>query len=445
MTPTLNLRRSRAMMLTGVVTVAARFAGLFSSIYILPTSLNHLGADRYAELALVLALTSSLTFLDFGIGNGLLNSLPKALAENDSVKCRRLIGGAAGFLSVVSTAILAVTSLIWIWLNFIQHNVAALADAPGSLVDTLLVFVVVVALSIPVSLVQKVQLAVQAGWIAGGFAFLGSLVSVIAVNACARFDVSTPLFLLGVVAPPLLLQIVNGAVYFTVIRRDLLPSLSTFSINAAREALLGGNLFFALQVTVALAYASDSWLIAWRLSADELVSFTIVDRYFSVVGLVVGTFSTALWPAFSDAVSRQQWQWLHRTLWRSMLLSALATGLLVCTLLLVCTTVVPLWLHRSWQANWWLLVGMALWKLCEAIGSPLAACLNALAIVRLQMWSAALTAMAALALKVWFLPVFGAMASPWCTSGVWLLVGLVPLSLAVRRELSRRLEIAHVD
>ena len=96
-----------------------------------------------------------------------------------------------------------------------------------------------------------------------------------------------------------------------------------------------------LQVVAAVAYASDSFVIAQLLGAPAVAEYAVPERMFSLITMVLAMVLAPLWPAYGEAIARGDAAWVKRTLKRSILTAVGLAALCSFTLVLVGEWVIP--------------------------------------------------------------------------------------------------------
>lgn len=75
--------RNRRAALTGVAATVARFVQISTSLITVPLTLRYLGNERFGLWMTISSVLAMAAFADFGIGNGVLNTVAKAFGRDD--------------------------------------------------------------------------------------------------------------------------------------------------------------------------------------------------------------------------------------------------------------------------------------------------------------------------------------------------------------------------
>ena len=270
--------RYRRAALSILAAAAAKGVAMLAAIVTVPLTLDFLGAERYGLWVTMVALVSMLSFADMGIGNGLITVLARAHGRNDRDGAHSYFSSA---LLLVSSVALALGTIFAFGYSLVPWPQAFNVTEPLARAEAgpaTAAFVVTFLLAIPVSLVQKVQLAFQEGYVNSVWQIIGTLASLACIVLVVHFEASLPWLVVAATAGAVLASVGNGLLLFGWRRRWLLPRWRAVRADAVRTLLRLGTLFFALQLVVAIAFTSDNLIVAHLWDAAT-VPRTLCRRY----------------------------------------------------------------------------------------------------------------------------------------------------------------------
>jgi O-antigen/teichoic acid export membrane protein len=241
---------------------------------------------------------------------------------------------------------------------------------------------------------------------------------------------------------PLVANILNAIFYFGVQARDITPSIRFASRRNTVEIVHLGFLFLVLQIVAAVAYTSDTVIVAQMLGADKVAEYVVPSQMFSLVSMAVSIAVAPLWPAYGEALARGDYAWVRRTLKRSLFLTVCLTTVASSLLVLVAPHLLTLWVGHAIDPPFALLLGLGIWKVLEAGGNATSVFLNGANVVRLQVVLAGLMGLAVVTLKIMLIKKIGIVAVPWATILAYLVFAVLPLSIVVPRIIQRRDPVA---
>lgn len=407
-------------MLTGLVSV--------------PLTLHYLGVERYGLWLTISSLIACLSFSDLGINNGLLNGIAKANGLNDSVLAQQYISSAFFFLSAIAIALGILFGAAYHWIPwksiFHVHTSQAVAESGPAVAA----FIVCYLIAIPAGIVTRVQSGYQDGATANLWSLSGSVLGFLALLVVIRLHGSLTSLVVAVSGVPMLALFAN-AIYFFKKRPWLRPMWVQVRRAISRELVRTGSLFLVLQLAGAIAFSADNVVIAQVLGAEAVAQYAVPARLFSVINLLSSFIVGPLWPAYGEALARNDRSWVEKTLFRSVrVLTALSIAI-GGTLLAVAPTLLRLWVGPQIHPSAILLIGLASWSVICALSVPVAILLNAATVVRFQVVASSVGCLGNILLSVWLTRRLGVSGVIYGSIISQLLLVLVPYWLYVPRFL----------
>ena len=371
---------------------SAAIAGVFAKVVVVacnlalvPVLVGFLGPVQFGIWAAYQSLQGLLIFADFGIGNGMQNAVTVALANGDTRRAQSLISSAlvallasAGILGVVAAVGFNVPSVVS-WLSGGRPDDAELAAFRVGVA----VFIATGLLAIPLSCGERLALAMQQGFVTHASRAITTILSfgcVLAlVNSKAGFAAICVATSIPVLAGPLLswLVVARGRSWAS-------PAISAVSGHDTRAVLRSGVGFRAVQWTAILGFGLDAILIERYAGPVEVANYTVVQRLFGLVAMVVGIGLAPLWPAYADARARGDYAWLRTTFWRSLVATAVVAGGLSMSLAVLAGPIASRWLGNAINPPASLVTAFAAWSFVLACGMAFSYFWNGMHMLRLQ-------------------------------------------------------------
>ncbi len=434
--------RHRRILLSSAAAAAARLVGTAVAVVAVPLTVSHLGNERYGMWATLASFTALVSFADLGMGNSLVNVIAAAHGRSDRAAARQYVSSALAVLTLVAAVLAALFAVIYTvvpWPSvFNVSSPLAVSEAGPSVA----VFAACTLVALPLGVVQRIQMGYQEGFAASAWIALGSVLSLAALVAVVTLDLDLPWVVLALVGAPVVASLLNGIVLFTRRYPWLRPSPSAVSVRAARVVLRTGLLFVTLQLAVAVAYESDNLVIAQILGADQVTQYAIPFRLFTFGGVLLSFVLLPLWPAYGEAIIRNDHAWVRTTLSRSIRFALLINVPLSIVLLLAGRPIIHAWVGGGVTPSFALLAGLALWLILNSISGPLAMFLNGANVIRFQVVCALLMATANLGLSVGLAYAVGLPGPIFGTVIAQVLFILIPSLVYVPRKLAQMSAVA---
>jgi O-antigen/teichoic acid export membrane protein len=292
-----------------------------------------------------------------------------------------------------------------------------------------------ILLSLPLAAVQRTQVGMQETFVASGWQALGSLLALASVLVAVAVGASLPYLVLAVAAAPALALAGNGAQLFFRRHPWLRPEIKRIDGLTGRRLLRIGALFFVLQLAVAVAYGSDALVLTQILGPKAVTTYSVTMRLFLIVPALAGFVLAPLWPAYGEAISRGDAEWVRRTL-RRALRGGLALSVSGAVLLaLVARPLIHVW--AGFRPPYLLVAAAGIWMIVMTTAAVLAAFLNGARVIRAQVVLALAMMTANLGLSIGFTHWIGLSGVIWGSIAAQLGVVLVVSTAVVPRVLGR--------
>jgi O-antigen/teichoic acid export membrane protein len=421
--------RHRRVALTAAAAALAKVLSVSTALISVPLTLHYLGAERFGMWMTVSSLIAMLAFADFGIANGVLSAVADGHGRDDTPAIQHAVSSGFFMLAGIASTVVVLFAVAYPFVSWhrvfnVQGELARAEAGPA-----LAVFVGCFAAAIPLGVVQRVQMGLQQGFMASLWQCVGSVFGLVGVLVAIQLEGGLPWLVASLAGTPLVAAVLNSLHFYWRRRPDLRPRRQWISRDAARRVASTGVLFFVLQLTMAVAYTSDSIVIAQVLGASAVAAYAVPDKLFGLVGTALAIVLGPLWPAYGEAIARGDSAWVRKTLKRATLTAVGAAAGITALLVLLGPDLIRLWVGDAVAPPLMLLVALAVWKITEAGGTSVAMFLNGARVIRLQLWCAVPTALSAIVLKFWLVQHAGLAGAVWASVVAYLVFTALPVGL----------------
>jgi O-antigen/teichoic acid export membrane protein len=426
-----RLSRHRRAAYTAAASTLARVTNLATTLITIRMTLSYLGTERFGLWMTISTLQIFSMFADLGIANGVLNAVAEANGRDANEEIHNYID--TGFLLLGSFSLLFLVGVAatYHWFRFADffnlHSSLASREADPAMA----VFLICVALDIPLGLVQRVQLGLQLGFLSSMWQMLGSLMAMAGVFAVIHMRGGVPLLVFVFCGAPVLARLMNGCFFFGGMQRHLLPTFRGASRSAIFRIGRLGGIFLVLNLAVWLAFQSDNLIIVHLLGPEAVTRYSVPQKLFTLIALGMSTLIEPLWPAYGEAMARRDGLWLRQTLVRSLVVTVTLSSVLVAIFVVLGPTLIHLWVGDKVHAGVWLLIGLACCTVVQSGGNAVNMFLNGTGTLRAQAILTTLFAAAAIVAKVQFVQRWGIEAVPWATFLCYLALMVLPYVIIV--------------
>ena len=293
------------------------------------------GAERFGVLMTVLSLLALLSLADMGIGASLVTSISRALGAGRYDRVRQLQTN--GFAVVTGVALLLFVTGIGIAFSDFGSIVfpSSALVVRNEATHALAVFALLFAVSLPLTLLSKIQLGLQRGHVANHWQIAAALINFSGGSFAALVGLGIPWIIAGMMSGTLICGLANFALHYRG-EPAMRPRRADISDIRLRKLLRDAGFYLALQVIFTIAYAADTLIVARQLGAEEAAVYALSERVFSIVAVAVSIITGPLWAAYGEALGGSDPGWAQRTLrlsTRRIALAALLLSLLLLGLL----------------------------------------------------------------------------------------------------------------
>ena len=429
--------RHRRAAVTGITSGISRAVRIGVTLITIPLTLHYLGNERFGLWMTISSVLAMAGFADFGVGNGVLNTVSTAYGKDDWDGIRQAISSGFAVLTLIGAAILVIFLAIYPFVDWGNLFRATTSTARAEAGPAMLVFMVCFALNVPLDVVQRAQLGLQQGFLTNFWEIFSSILILIGILGVVHFHLSLTALVVAFAGAPVFGTWMNAGFFFGISRRDLLPKWSLVSRTVIHQIASLGGLFFVLQLMGVLAYSADNFIIARILGVADVTVFSIPQRMFAVIATIVTMLMMPLWPAYGEAMSRGDMHWVRRTLSRTMLGVFAFTTLVSAVLLLLSNKLLLWWVGPGIHPSFLLMLGLAVWAILSNCGNTLAMFLNGTGMVKFQVIIACVVGVSCVLLKILFTRLYGIAGVPWATVITYVLFAVLPYMWYIPRLLRK--------
>jgi O-antigen/teichoic acid export membrane protein len=305
--------RARRIALTAVTAAIAKVLAMAIPLITVRVTYSYLGEETYGLWNAVSSFFTLFAFADLGLGNGLQTRLSQASGTDDENLSKRLISSTYAILVIVAGTLMAAFLVVYPFINW-----GAVMNAKSEQAITLaggVVFAIVASklLSIPLSLVQRTQMALQEGYRSNLWQSAAYIFSLISVYIIAGLDIG-PLAMIW--TSSFIVVIISGLnmlVYFRFQRKVYKPAINFVNVKMSRSLLRTGFAFFVLSVLTTIGLALDNFIVARAISLSEAATYSILFKITHMIGGITTMLSAPMWAANGEAFARGELDWIKQS------------------------------------------------------------------------------------------------------------------------------------
>lgn len=427
--------RQRRATLAALMSMAAKLVSVATALLTVPITLHYLGAERYGMWMILSSMVAMLSFADLGIGNGILNAVAAAHGRNDTAAIRRAVSSGAVALGGIMLLVLAGLAIAYrhvAWHELFNVR-SALARAESG--PAIAAFLICFAVSIPATMVQRVQQGMQRGFLASAWLCVGSLFTLPAVLLAVHLEAGLPVLVAVLMGAPLIAGIINSVVFFGMQEPGLRPAPGSVVAAEIRGVAQAGLFFLMIQLGNSVSANCLPIIISHVAGPERVADFSVPERLLALVVMLVSMYVQPLWPAYREALMQGDGAWVRRT-YRATVLRVLVAATAVLIMLgFAMPVILRLWVGSAVQPSMLLIAGLCAFKLCESLLWVNAMVLNGVGAIAQQALLAIANAVLLIVATYWACAMFGLPTVPWTAGAVLAVVSLLPGTLLILHKL----------
>ena len=385
-----------------------RIVGACVSLINVPVAVRYLGNEGYGLLIVVVSVVGWIQLSNMGLGLGLQNALTEQVALGNKKVQQELIS--TTFFALLGVAVLLAVAA---FVAFPLINWARIFPLPTDRFAAALPKVVALTIGCFISttlwgFIQPIYAARQElhiynlqGVVASVAGLVGLLVVVYLKGGLLGVAISN----IGITA-----AFTAGFGLWTILGRglkELRPRWSDIRANAWHNVYRTGLGFFLLQICAVAAFQSDAFIISRFLPIEFVTPYSVGQRAFSQLIGVLVLVTASLWPAFGNAKALGDVAWMERIYRKVILYSLLIYGAVFILLAIFGRTLFVLWVGERSAPSTLLICAIGFNYLLILWTNNHAVLLNALGVIKKQVFVMSLHAVAVVGLNIYLVQKLG--------------------------------------
>lgn len=353
------------------------------SLFLVPMTMDYLTPEVYGIWLTVSSVIVWLNFFDIGFNLGLKNKLAEAIANEDMHRGKTLVSTTYAMMLIIFIPlciILEVATPLVNWSSF--FNVDPGLNSQLAAVMKIMVFCFTMQMIF--NTITAILSAYQRSALASVFPVIGNTISAIVIYVLTKTVPPSLVSLAEAISYiPVIVLAISSIVLFRGSLKEVSPSLKLFDRGSVRSLFSLGGKFFLIQIQMLVLYQATNILISNISSPEEVTAYNIAYKYLNVAMMVFCIILGPLWPAFTDAYSKKDFNWMRRTYRRMTGVFGLHTAGVV-VMVAVSPFVYKLWIHSTDIVPWFMSVSVGIYTIAMMWCSLQCSILNGIGAVRIQ-------------------------------------------------------------
>ena len=337
--------RTLAVKKNALYSIILKGISVLVSFSLVPLTIGYVSSEIYGVWLTLSSIVVWLGFLDIGFSQGLKNKLAEAIALEKWERGQSLVSTTYFLMAAIFVPVTIIAQFIIPLVDW-----CSLLNVPEiyreDILKSMHVLVAFCGMQQSVSVLVSVVAAYQKVALSSSFMVLGNAVSLgvifILSNTCPP-----SLFTLcsAVAAIPVVILVIASVILYSRKFVKVRPSIKRIELGLSKELFGLGIKFFIINIQVLVLYQSTNVLISNISSSVWVAAYNVAYKYLNVAMMLYTIINAPLWPAYTDAYAKQDFEWMKnmkRKMQRVLLLA------MACCVVMFA---VSPWVYSIWVGN----------------------------------------------------------------------------------------------
>jgi O-antigen/teichoic acid export membrane protein len=356
------------------------------SLVLVPLTIHYVNKTQYGVWLTLSSIIGWFSFFDIGFGHGLRNKLTEAISKGQYKLSKIYVSTTYAILCIIIAASLLLFFAFNTFINWskILNTSPSMAAELSTLALIVFVFFCV---QFVLQLITTVLTANQEPGFASLFSFLANVFSLLIIFILTKTTAGNLVYLgITLGATPVLVLALSSIWFYTKGYKKFAPSIKFVRFKFAGNIIKLGLKFFILQIAGLILYESSNIIIAQLFGPDEVTTYNIAYKYFSIIPMSFAIIMMPFWSAFTKAWIEKDTEWIKNAIKKLQMVWFLFT-LLAVIMLVVCNYVYYLWVGKQIIVPLSLSAAIAAYVVINTWNSIFSQFLNGVGKIKLQLYS----------------------------------------------------------
>lgn len=282
------------------------------SLLIVPLTLGYVSSDLYGIWLTLSSIMMWLNFFDIGFTLGLKNKLAEAITLGNMLRGKELVS-TTYFIMIsifVPLCIVLETIIPYIdWASFLNVS----SHYNPDIIKTLHILAASFCVQMIVNVLTAVLAAYQKVALSSAFPVIGNFISLFIILFLTKYcPPSLSMLALAVSTIPILVVIIASFILYSRNFAAVAPTWHSVRKGYIKDLFNLGSKFFLIQIQVVVLYQCTNILISNLSGPADVTSYNIAYKYITISMMILTIIMAPLWPAFTDAYTKQDYAWMKK-------------------------------------------------------------------------------------------------------------------------------------
>lgn len=372
-----------------LATFFTRIIGVPISFLLIPLTIDYVDSESYGIWITISSIVSWMSIFDIGINNGLRNRLAESIANDDFHLAKKYVSTTYTILGLIALIIFVFFVFVNCFLDW-SRILNTSSNLTNELSKVSLVLFGYFSLRFVFSTISTVLLSYQLPAQASLRGLIEQASSLIVIFLLTKYTTGSLLNLaLGLCIAPLIVLVYFNITLFSGKLRRVAPSLMYVDFTVSKDLMGIGIKFFVIQIAGIVQFQTANFIIIQNLGPEEVTSYNIVYKYFSILTMLMAILMTPIWSAVTDAYAKRDYVWIIKIERKFKKIAFLFVGIGV-VMVIFAPYAYDFWLGKgkisiSFSTSLWMLIFTSV----SLLGSIYSSILNGISALDMQ-WKASI-------------------------------------------------------
>lgn len=325
-----------------IASFAIKGVSIIVSLLLVPMTLGYVSSELYGIWLTLSSVMMWLSFFDVGFTLGLKNKLAEAIALNNWEKGKSLVSTTYFMMILIFVPICIALELLIPCVNWADVlNVSQQYNSEISKV--LYILVAFFCLQMIVNVLTSVVAAYQQVALSNAFPVIGNLLSLIAIWFLIHFCPPSLISLaFAISAMPIVVLIISSVILYHKKYKLVSPNIKYIDKKEISSLFGLGAQFFLIQIQSIVLFQSTNILISNVSGPESVTSYNIAYKYMGIAMMAFNIILTPLWPAFTDAKTKNDFNWMRKVYKKMSILYVYSVFVMI-----IMAIIAP-WVYNIW-------------------------------------------------------------------------------------------------
>ncbi len=407
--------RYRRSILTSASILFSKVVSTLVMLFSIPLTINYLGQERFGLWMIISSFLLFLsTFSDLGLGLSYMNKVSETTGMKQYSLLRTYTSNAIFILCIAALVMILFVTLVSPFINWPSIFNTKTSSTGQEITKATNLLIIIFALGLPFIVVEKFLEGSQKGYLSNIWQSIGNVLSLVGIFVVVYFEIGLVGLVVATLGIPVLVRVVNFVFQFKLKNSWVFPSVRDIDRAVIPELLKPGFLFFVISIFHVIGYNSDNFIITNMLDASSVSLYGVIQKV-SLLSLVIWSFTTSLWPAYTEALAREDFNWVKKAIKRTIIINIGFGFAIGVVLTLFGSWTISLWTGGLLAPSQSILLGFSFYIITNGVVGSFAIVYNSSFLLKWQIPLIIFSSLLSIPIKIFLCKHFGIAGVVWGT------------------------------